>query len=209
MLQHLAGFDVVIAISGRGRLHRCQRDHGRQAKLLDHLQGNQGFSQVVVCLGDDEIYAFLYRPGQLFLVHGSHDTGGRHGIAGIICPGIADIACDKRVTLAGDFVGKLHRLTVHPFEVILPAYILQLFAMGIVGQGDHHLASRPEELPVQFFDRLREIKDDFWNVRASLDIAPAFKFKYIALGSLDNTLAQSLQDAPGCGISHGELLLWM
>src|SRR3989442_583049 len=149
---------------------------------------------------------FVNCPGQLFLVHGPHNAGGLFDVVGIKCPGIADIARDKRVTLSRDLVGKPHCLPVHAFEIIFSAYILQLFTMGVVGQGNHHLASRAEELSMQSLDCLREIKDNFWDIRPGLDIAPALKFKYISFGSLDNTLTQSFQDTPARSISHCLLL---
>ena len=70
--QDPARLDVVVAVVGLVRLRRRERDHGRQAELLAHLQADQRLAEVVVGLGDDEVDALLDRPAELLGVLRPH-----------------------------------------------------------------------------------------------------------------------------------------
>jgi hypothetical protein len=154
--------------------------------LLDHLQRQQPFAQVVQRLGDDEVHA---------LVH-SHDLLGidlAHlwrwpFVVVIIDPGVADIARYQGIPLGGDFPGQPHRLAVERFQVAFAAHRLELLAVAIVGQGDHHFGAGAQELAVQLPERIGIIQHDFGDERAFDVAAPlelenvAFSAEYDALG---------------------------
>ena len=62
----------IVVVARRG-----ERDDGRQAGRLDHLECDQRLAEVVVRLGDDQVGALLDRPADLLAVHLAHDLARR------------------------------------------------------------------------------------------------------------------------------------
>jgi len=67
--QDLARLGEVVAVPGGIGMSGGKSHHGGQAVLLDHLQPDQGLTQVVVGLRDHEVDALLNRPANLLRVH--------------------------------------------------------------------------------------------------------------------------------------------
>ena len=180
-----------------------QGDHGRQVQFLDDLQGDQRLTQIVVGLRDDEIDALVHRPRQLLFIHRADHARRRLFVLGVVRPGVADVAGDQRITLAGDLVGDAHRLAVHGLQIVLATDILQLAAVRVIGERDHDVGPRTKKLAVKLAECIGKIEHDFGHIGTGLDVAAALEFEDVALSAKHNTGLQPVEDAAGAPSRHG------
>ena len=128
---------------------------------------------MVVGLGDHEVDALLDRPPELLLVLRAHHRAGCRRVLGVVRPRVADVPGHQRVALAGDLAGDPHGLAVHRLEVVGAADVLELLAVRVVGERDHHVRARAQELAMQLAQRVGRVEDHFRHERAGLDVAAA------------------------------------
>src|ERR1039458_8322252 len=144
--ENAAGLRVLIAVARPFRLGSGERHHRRQTQPAHDLQRDQRLAEIVIGLGDDEVDALVHRPAQLLGVGGTDHIAGRR-IVRVVDPGIADVARYQRVALLRDLAGDPDRVPVHRFQGALAADGPQLLPMRVVGERDHHLRARAQELP--------------------------------------------------------------
>ena len=121
-------------------------------------------------------------PRYLLLVHRAHLRPARHGVGRVVHPGVADVAGEQGVALAGHVAGDRERVAVQALEVALAADLAELRAVPVVGERDHHVGAAAQELAVQLAHGVRVVEDDLGDVRAALQVAAALELEQVALG---------------------------
>ena len=78
--------------------------------------------------------------------------------------------------------------------------------MGVVGEGQHDVGARVQEVAVQLGHDLRVVQHRLRHVGACGKIAAPLDLEQIALGADDGPCCQPLEQARSaghCGVSHG------
>ena len=65
--------------------------------------------------------------------------------------------------------------------------------MGVVGEGQHHVGARVQEIAVQLGHDIRVVQDRFRNIGAGGEIAAPLDLEQIALGTDDRPCCQPLE----------------
>jgi hypothetical protein len=86
-----------------------------------------------------------------------------------------------------------HGLPVHRLQVALAAHVPQLLPVRVIGQRDHHLRARAQELPVQLAHCVGKVQHHLWHERPGLDVAPAFQLEDVTLGAEHGAGAQAFR----------------
>jgi hypothetical protein len=105
----------------------------------------------------------------------------------VVDPGVADIARHQGIPFGGDIFGQPDRLAVERFQVAFTANRLELLAVAIVGQSNHHFCTGAQEL-AQLPERIGIIQHDFGDERAGLDIAAPLELEDVAFGAEHDAL---------------------
>jgi hypothetical protein len=73
---------------------------------------------------------------------------------------------------------------------------LELVAVRVVGQRDHHVRAGAQELAVQLPQRIGLVEDHLGDERARLDVAAALELEDVALGADDDAVSEALLQGP-------------
>src|SRR5438132_1457087 len=92
-------------------------------------------------------------------------------------------ATAQGTALSRDLAGDAHRLAVHRLQVALTADVPQLLPVRVVGERDHHVRARAQELPVQLAHRVGEVENHLGHERARLDVTASFQLEDVALSA--------------------------
>jgi len=178
-------------------------DDGRQAGLLDHVEGDQGLLAVGDRLGDDEVDARVDRPADLLHEHSARRRR-RFLVVAHIQVGVGDVARQQGARVGRDLPGDGEGLAVHLLQQVLFADDAQLLAVRVIGKGLDHVGARVHELAVQAAHYLGVVEHDLRDKGAGLEVAAPLALEEVSFRADDRALGEPLEQAErgACGIGH-------
>ena len=175
-------------------MDRRERDHSRQACLLDSGERDTGFTCVAEGFGDNEINTLFNGPTNLLFIHTFHQSGCFVVLMMIVHPCVGDVAGYKGIPFCGHFFGKPNRAAVQFFCFAVSSNCLHFISVRIIGESDHYFCSRPQEFLVQLRYCIGVVQHDLRHVRTGLHITSPLEFKEVPLSSEHNSLFQFFQN---------------